>query len=494
MKNQQPGIYTSFTLCMIFAVLASCSPTKNPDTSEQTDIFTVERGTIDTFITATGSVYPQKQVTLSFDVGGRLSELYMSVGDTVRKGDLLAKLDTADLELQIRSAEAGLIAAQAQLSQLEEGPLPEEIAIAEKQLAAAQAAVSQAEATRAQLLAGAREAEIASAEARVAAALAEQKAAQNIHDRTMQCQTATMPDGSEQKFCPGLGYTEEEARFNLNAANQSLAAAQAQLDAVQRGSTSQYRNADAVVSGAVAQRDIVLAQLDLLKAKPSEATITAAKASITQAEIALDAAKLALQRAYLRSPIDGVIAEITVNPAEFVIPQVPVIVIKDNASFEVRGDIDESDIGVLTQGTEVTLSFDAYPEHKLTGHITAIAQSATLDVGIVTYEVTIAIDDLDVTLRDGMTANMEILRQKRENVLVVPNLAIWIDSDTGRQFVEKQVGEDVEYVYVEQGISNDQLSEIISGLAEGDTLVIRSSSVRERFRQLMTASMTGGSE
>ncbi|MGC9349507.1 MAG: biotin/lipoyl-binding protein, partial [Anaerolineae bacterium] len=170
------SLWVTLALVTVMLTSTACSSQTNVEDQESSELVTVERGDIATRISATGSVYPKDEVKLSFDVGGRVSETQVRTGDTVQEGDLLASLETADLELQVRSAEAGLAAAQAQLAQLQEGPQPEEIAVAEGQLAAAEAALSQAVAARDQLQAGTTQADIAAAQAQVAAAMAEQKA------------------------------------------------------------------------------------------------------------------------------------------------------------------------------------------------------------------------------------------------------------------------------------------------------------------------------
>jgi chorismate-pyruvate lyase len=90
-----------------------------------------------------------------------------------------------------------------------------------------------------------------------------------------------------------------------------------------------------------------------------------------------------------------------------------------------------------------------------------------------------------------MTANTEIVRDRRDDVLLVPNRAIWIDTDTSQPFVEKMVDGEVVIAFIEQGTANEQVSEVLVGLNEGDQLVVRSVSLRERFRDVVTMPMTG---
>jgi multidrug efflux pump subunit AcrA (membrane-fusion protein) len=103
----------------------------------------------------------------------------------------------------------------------------------------------------------------------------------------------------------------------------------------------------------------------------------------------------------------------------------------------------------------------------------------------------IEINPTNLPLRGGMTANTEIVRDRRENALLVPNRAVWIDADTGQPFVEKMVEGEIVIAVIEQGITNEQVSEVLSGLEEGDQLAVRSVSLRERFRDVVTMPMTG---
>jgi HlyD family secretion protein len=300
-----------------------------------------------------------------------------------------------------------------------------------------------------------------------------------------------MPDGSKKEICPGLGTPEEQARYNLHAANETLEAAQMQLDALQASTDYQESALWANEARAVGQRDAVQAQLDLLMAGATDAQIAAAEANVDQAQVALDSALLALERASLTAPFTGVVARVDVAVSEFASPQMPAFILVDDSQFRVEASVDEADIGWVKVAQPVQITLDAFPEQILMGTVIAVAPSAELDTGIVSYLVTIEIDHTDLALRGGMTANTEIIREQRENVLLVPNRAIWIDTETGKSFVEKMVDGEIVIAFIEQGITNDQVSEVLGGLEDGDQLVVQSASIRERFRNVVTTSMTG---
>ena len=527
--------------------------TENTETAE---IVTVERGSLTTSISAVGSIRPAAQVVLSFQVTGLVSEVMVQAGMQVQKGQPLVHLDTSDLELQVQNAQAALAAAQAQLAQVQSGPRSGEIRAAEGQLAAAQAALDQAVAQHDQLIAGqdseiaVAQAQLDSAQARVtqlqrqleqlraqdpapdaAIAQVEVERAKIALDETQDEYNKALDRPWEDQDIRDawarqlrqtqLNYRQAQAQLDRAQNNQrahaislmALAAqigeaesygrqAQAQLDQAEDSLAPRRRNAEAAVAAAMAQRDIAQAQLDLLLAGATATEIAVAQASVDQAQVALDSARLALERAVLRAPFDGAVAQVDADLGLLVGPQIPAVTLVNDRQFSIEADVDEADIGWLQVGQEVQITLDAFPGRSLRGHVAAVLPSATLEVGIVSYRAVIALGSTDlpadqsIRLRSGMTANTEIIRERREDVLLVPNRAIWIDSKTGQPFVErrlptKSAGEQVAIVYIEQGLANDTFSEVLSGLQEGDQLIVRSASIRDRFREVVTMPMTG---
>jgi HlyD family secretion protein len=255
----------------------------------------------------------------------------------------------------------------------------------------------------------------------------------------------------------------------------------------------QLRVATAVVDAAEAQRDIAQAQLDLLRAGAGSAEIAAAEAQVEQAQVAVDSARLASQRASLEAPLDGTVASIAVEVGESASPQMPAMTLVGDSQFTIEADVDEADIGWIALGQEVRITFDAFPDREVAGRVLAIAPLASVDLGIVSYRVTIETQDTSLPLRAGMTANTEIVKERREDVLLVPNLAIALDAETGRKYVDRQTPNGLERVEIETGLTTDVYSEVLSELQEGDLVVISSLSAREQFRDLMDSTFSGGS-
>jgi len=280
----------------------------------------------------------------------------------------------------------------------------------------------------------------------------------------------------------------------IEDARASVLAAEARTQQAESNAEPQRRAAEASVAAARAQRDIAQAQLELLLAGATEAEIAAAQAQVDQAQNTFDSARLDLDRATLRAPFDGTVSWIDVQLGQYVSPQMPAITLVNEQQFSIEADVDEADVAWLRTGQQVRVSLDAFPGRALSGRVAAILPSATADLGVVSYRVRITLDADEgepLPVRGGMTADVEIVREQREDVLLVPNRAIWIDSTSGRPFVEREVDGSAVVTFIEQGLSNDEFSEVIDGLEQGDRLRVPSASIRDRFREVVTSSMTG---
>jgi HlyD family secretion protein len=443
--------------------------TRQPE--EETRSTVVEQGTLLVVVSASGSVEPQARVDLAFESPGRVAEVSVAVEDRVETGDLLARLDTEQLALQVEQARATLDSAEAQLAQLQAGPRPEEVAAAEANLRAAEAQVSASAADRDQVEAGADDAQIVAVEADLASATVQQIQAEDRHDMTMKCFSFKW-EGKKRTICPALGTYEEQARFGLEAADKELAAAQARLDELLVGDTEQLRAAQANVWGAAAQRDVAQAELDKLLAGATDEQIAAAEAQVEQARIALEQAKLSLSQATLHAPFDGVVAAVNVEAGEMAPTGQPAITLVDTSGFHIIVRVDEIDVGKLAEGQTAEVTVDALPGVVLTGTVERIAPAATIEGGVVYYEVIIALALTDASVRADMTANATIVVEELADVLTIPTWVVRVDRTTGQTYVHRQVGSDVERVDVELGKRHEGIAQVLDGLSEGDVVVL----------------------
>jgi multidrug efflux pump subunit AcrA (membrane-fusion protein) len=117
------------------------------------------------------------------------------------------------------------------------------------------------------------------------------------------------------------------------------------------------------------------------------------------------------------------------------------------------------------------VTLDAFLDAVIAGTVESIAPIATLDGGVVNYDVVIGLDSTDVLIRADMTANATILVEELADVLRLPTWVVRVDQDTGQTYVHRQVGDDVERVDVRLGMRYEGIVQVLDGLSEGDKAV-----------------------
>jgi len=160
----------------------------------------------------------------------------------------------------------------------------------------------------------------------------------------------------------------------------------------------------------------------------SQANLLISEAGVKQARAQLDTAKVNLEYTTIHSPVHGIVISRNVDVGQTVAAsfQAPVLftIAKDLTKMQVDTNVSESDIGGITEGKPATFVVDAYPNQVFRGTIRQVRNAPITVQNVVTYNVVIGVDNSDLRLRPGMTANVSIIVASRENVLRVPNPAL----------------------------------------------------------------------
>ena len=205
------------------------------------------------------------------------------------------------------------------------------------------------------------------------------------------------------------------AEANLHKAELDLARA---AELVRKGVGAQ-----AVLDAATAAQQSAAADLAIAKAQ-----VDNAKATLEQRQATLDSARIDLERTYIRSPIDGVVIERTVEAGQTVAASMTApklfTIAQDLAHVQIEAQVDEADIGQVTSANPVSFNVDAYPDVTFKGTVEQIRLAPTALNNVVTYTVVIAADNLLGRLLPGMTANVEIVTGEHKDAVVVPNEAL----------------------------------------------------------------------
>jgi len=213
-----------------------------------------------------------------------------------------------------------------------------------------------------------------------------------------------------------------QSRANLENAKATLEKAQLAIIDTER---TYRRNAELVKDGFVAQSDVDTSQAAYDQALAQKRS---AEATLRQAEGALQVAKTNLEYATIRSPVDGIVISRNVDVGQTVAAsfQTPTLfsIAQDLTKMQIDTNVDESDIGRASPGQTATFTVDAYPEKGFTGKVEQVRNAPIVTQNVVTYNVVVRVDNRDLLLKPGMTANVTIQVRKFENALKIPNAAL----------------------------------------------------------------------
>jgi len=224
-----------------------------------------------------------------------------------------------------------------------------------------------------------------------------------------------------------------QAEADLKVAGANISVRQASItrtEANLRKSRREYeRQKPLAEQGTISASDLdaTQAQFEVMQAelKMEQAQLRNAEAAYEQRVAAMEAARVDLERAQIRSPIDGVIIERSVDVGQTVAASMSApklfLIARDLSEIQIEADVDEADIGNIAEGNNVSFSVDAYPDRTFSGQVKQIRLAPNEEANVVTYTVIISAANFDRRLFPGMTANVEIVTGNREDVLRLSN-------------------------------------------------------------------------
>lgn len=323
-------------------------------------------------ITASGTVVPVQTVNLSPKTSGRLVELRVEQGDTVQQGQIIARMESTDLESERRQALASLAQAQANLNLLRSGTRPE--------------VVNQAEASVAQA-----EAQLETAQTR-------------------------------------LNLARQRTNRNQILANEG-AISRDRLDEV----VNEQRSAEANVAQAQAQLENARQQLRQQRNGPRSQEVEQAAAQVAAAQAQLEGVNNRLEDTYIRAPFTGIVTQKYATVGAFVTPTTSASATSSATStsivalakgLEVLAKVPEVDISQIRPNQTVEIKADAYPSQTFKGVVRLVAPEAVVEQSVTSFQVRVSIRSGQDRLRSGMNVDLTFLGQRLNQALIVPTVAI----------------------------------------------------------------------
>lgn len=195
----------------------------------------------------------------------------------------------------------------------------------------------------------------------------------------------------------------------------------------------------------------------------------AAKAAVESANVQIDAAQNAINNTVVYAPISGYVASRNTNEGQMVAQGVEIFVIKSTDTVDIEINVTESVVSDLATGEEAYVTVKSVNEEKITGTISNIAAAKDSYTGM--YKVIVEVDGINTELKDGMIADVELTLDKTSEAVVIPAEALLEDAD-GNKYVYIAKDNKAERADVELGITTDSYAEVISGVSEGDKIVV----------------------
>lgn len=238
-------------------------------------------------------------------------------------------------------------------------------------------------------------------------------------------------------------------------------------------------------------------QLDLEQAV---AELAQAEASVTIREAALQRAKVDLSYCKITAPVDGIVISRVVDLGQTVAAAMttPILftIAQDITKMHIKASISESDIGMVKDGQTIKFTVDAFPDEEFSGTVTQVRKAPIITSNVVTYDTMITVDNPEMKLYPGMTADVSVLVAERKSTLKIPNTALRFNPPEGTKYSRKAPdriernerlvytleadGQSMAPVVVKVGITDNVDTEVLSGLTDGAAVITGSIAAPKR--------------
>ncbi len=476
----------TFLLSGLVFPVAGCASESGSESLSQNQMATVQRGNLVIDITAVGNLALSRTEELAFDLfyqEGTVEEVLVEEGDTVEEGQVLAKLDTEEwedelstLEDQVIAKERDLLQAEINLQTAEQNLKNAQDNEAAKKLALLNAQISlrtvEHNYDEARGIYTWPDVETAQKDVEKAEAFLQYALEQDLPQATVTYAQARLDAAEAVLDAKVNAYDTEEvqiAKMQVEAAEISLTQAEEDLKAV--------------------AKDVAMKELQLTL---SQGRLEDAKKALTDAQEELNKANN--KSPLIVAPFDGFITKVNVEGGDEVLSGTVAVQLADPNRFEADIMVSEMDILQVKLGGDAWVQVDAMPGMSLSAKVTHISPTATIQSGVVNYQVKVEVESHEAVmqerqqaqggqkrqipaeiskgfpLREGLTVTVHILVAEKNNVLLVPNQAITrLGMETHVQVSKDGVTEER---VIQVGISDWQFSEVTDGLSEGEQIIV----------------------
>lgn len=475
--------------------------------------FIVTKGEVISEVSVTGKVVPAKSIDLAFEKIGRISKVNVKVGSQVSEGFVLMQLENSDLVAQITQAEASVKIQDAKLNELKKGTRDEEIKVKEAELKKSQQDLSNYYKSIKDLLddayAKADDAvrtktddlflnddtmtpqlsfSVSKSQSEVDVVALRIRMTNELNTWRSELQglsTDLPPEELTRKLTLGqnhLSVIREYLAKALDATDAAVAVSASTISSYKTNIYTGRTNVNTVSSNLNSQEQTIESQkitvqkikdeLALKLAGSTPEQITTQEAQLDEAKASVHYYKSQFSKTLLQSPFAGAVTKKNAEIGDIVSISAPVVSLIGSGKFEIEVNVAESDISKVKAGSKARVTLDAYGKGIIfDAEVVQIDLSETIIEGVATYKTKFRFLNDDERILSGLTADIDILSDRKDSVLYVPTRNI--TTKNGKQFVLKFSENDlIAEVEVTTGLrGSDGRTEIISGLNVGDRIV-----------------------
>jgi len=297
---------------------------------------------------------------------------------------------------------------------------------------------------------------------------------------------------------------QQPFQARVSQARAAVKSAKGNLDKAKNMTAQRKRERDRMATlrrqAFVSQADLDLADTNY---RDAVANVEVMQAQLDQAQATLSSAELDLGYTTIYSPVNGIVVSRNVDVGQTVAAsfQTPTlfVIAQDLTQMQVNANVSESDIGGVAEGKAAKFRVDAFPKHFFEGTVTQVRNAPISVQNVVTYDVVITVDNRELMLKPGMTANVTIVTAKKDNPLRVPNGAlrfrmpnIPIDRKITQLWVLDQAAPPRQTT-ITTGIADSLFTEVVDGpLKEGETVIIGIETPEEQAQKKLPPGFDGG--
>ncbi len=496
-------------LIIVISLLASGSKSSN-------DTVKIERGSVVAEVSVTGSVKPAHSLDIAFERPGRIASIRARVGDKVAKGQYLITQENGDVFAQVEQAQAQLKAQESKLAQLERGARPEDIEIQRVTLQGVKNDLANYYVNAINII---NDAYSKSNDAinkqldglfygansdtpnlsftpdndyQLKASIEAQRLIVTKELNKWAAEVANLTPSSSPDFIletlinsqDHIGIVRNFLNAMLSMLTNTGSLPLSTLTIYKTNINTGLTNVNLAASSLTSQQQAIVAQKTLLQKTQSQLDlmivgsdpqdIAYQKSQVDTARANLIYYQSQLAKTIIAAPFDGIVTKIVPEIGDIVSANVPVVSFIGTGNFQIDVNVAESDISKVKIGNQARVTLDAYGSDVVfSADIIALDLSATVLEGVATYKAVLQFNQEDNRVLPGLTANVDILSDKKDDVLFAPTRNI-IGKD-GKKYLrvivdlKKMKTEDVE---VKVGlVGSDGRTEILSGVSEGDLIV-----------------------